>query len=785
MKNPRLFLFILSAGAISGLPVLRAQNLPPGQRIPDIGYVYPAGGQRGAKVQVVVGGQFFDGVNDAHFSGGGVTAKIVKHTKPPTQRQINEIREKMDQAREEMRESDEGRRLFMQHGREGMMEILAERAGVSMEDLTAMRKLLEARNDPKKQLNPQLAETVFVELEISADAKPGERELRLMTATGLSDPVRFHIGRLPEVQEQEPNDKIADAEVKIPLPATVNGQILPGDVDRFRFTGKKGQKLVVAASARDLIPNLADAVPGWFQATLALYDANGRELAYADDFRFNPDPVLHYEIPADGEYELEIKDAIYRGREDFVYRVTLGELPFVTSIYPLGGRADSEIPVELAGWNLTTDHLTLNTRNRKTGVESLAMIGDQPLVNLTPFAVDSLPETMEKEPNNDLQSAQDLKPPMIVNGRIDRPGDWDVYRFSCREGGQIFAEIKARRLSSPLDSLLLLTDAQGKRIAANDDYEDKGAGLVTHHADSRIGIKMPESGTYFLYVGDAQQKGGEEFSYRLHLNAQRPDFELRVVPSSVSARPGTSAQITVHVLRRDGFEGDIRLALKDAPEGFHLGGGWIPSGHDSMRMTLTVPAEALEEPIPLAMEGRARIGGREVIHRAVPAEDMMQAFIYHHLIPANDWMVSVADGGMGNRLGGKGRFRGFGSLAETAPENPVISEPVKLNAGEPTSVIVPTPGAGRIPALNEIELELSDPPEGITLGEFSVGNGEVTLQLQVEPGKVEKGLRGNLIVDASIERQMPAREGQAEGRSFRIPLGVLPAIPFEVVGKAK
>jgi len=46
-------------------------------------------------------------------------------------------------------------------------------------------------------------------------------------------------------------------------------------------------------------------------------------------------------------------------------------------------------------------------------------------------------------------------------------------------------EVFARRLNSPLDSILQLTDAQGKQIAANDDYEDKGYGLTTHHADSR------------------------------------------------------------------------------------------------------------------------------------------------------------------------------------------------------------------------------------------------------------------------------------------------------------
>ena len=118
----------------------------------------------------------------------------------------------------------------------------------------------------------------------------------------------------------------------------LNGQIMPGDIDRFALKLAKGQRIVMAVSARELIPYLADAVPGWFQATLALYDDQGKEVAYADDYRFNPDPVIFYEIPQDGQYVLEIKDAIYRGREDFVYRIAVGEFPYVTSIFPLGAR---------------------------------------------------------------------------------------------------------------------------------------------------------------------------------------------------------------------------------------------------------------------------------------------------------------------------------------------------------------------------------------------------------------------------------------------------------------
>lgn len=777
MKTDRWFLLFLAAGAGTAGSPLRAQNVPPGQRLPNIGYVYPAGAQRGAALRVEVGGQFFDGVGEARFSGDGVKATVVKHTKMPTQREINRIQDKLKEAREELRNAPGARRLSLENGTEEMLQALAERAGVSVDDLIAIRKFREARNDPKKQPNPQLGETVLLDLEISPEARPGERELRLITPAGVSDPVRFRIGRLPEFREEEPNDRTGGSAPALSLPATCNGQILPGDVDRFRFSAKKGQNLVVAASARELIPHLADAVPGWFQATLALYDLEGRELAYSDDFRFNPDPVFHYLIPEDGSYEIEIKDAIYRGREDFVYRITLGELPFVTSIFPMGGRAGSEISVDLDGWNLPADRITLDTRDRKPGVEALAMVVDEPLMNLTPFAVDTLPEVVEAEPNNDPGTAMELKPPSIVNGRIGEAGDWDVYRFSCRKGGRIFAEIKARRLNSPVDSVLFLTDAGGQRIAANDDHEDKGAGLVTHHADSRIGVTIPADGTYYLHVGDTQRNGGKEFAYRLHLNAQRPDFELRVTPSSVSARAGTAVTVTAHVLRRDGFEGDVRLALKGAPPGFALSGGWIPAGHESLRMTLTVPSEATGEPVVLAMEGRATIGDREVVRDAVPAEDMMQAFAYHHLVPAKAWMVLVGETA-GSRFGGKSRFRGRGPSPEPATSPPVVAEPVSLAADGATRVLVPLPMAGRVPGLEGVELALSDPPEGIALGGFSFENDSVALQIQVESGKVKPGLKGNLIIDASLEKG--AAEGKGEAKRFRIPLGVLPAVPFEV-----
>ena len=260
------------------------------QQEPHVGYVYPAGGQRGTTCQITVGGQYLDGVNAIHVSGSGIEAQVVEHDKPLDQRQMNQVREKIQEAQKELQESGERRFAAMRSPR--FMEMLEEK-GVTREELQKLMEERRKRNDPKIQDNPQIEEEVILEVTLAEDAAVGPRELRLVTGRGLSNPVRFCVSDLPEQSEKEPNDRVADS-VKDALPVLLNGQILPGDVDRFDFHARKGQRLVVAASARELIPYLADAVPGWFQATLTLLDSHGREVAYVDDFKFpaGPRPFL-------------------------------------------------------------------------------------------------------------------------------------------------------------------------------------------------------------------------------------------------------------------------------------------------------------------------------------------------------------------------------------------------------------------------------------------------------------------------------------------------------------
>ena len=141
---------------------------------------------------------------------------------------------------------------------------------------------------------PAISESVLLEVSLAPDAELGPRELRLATPRGVSNRLAFYVGSLPEFSEPEPvlppepKDARAAtgappirATLEITLPAVVNGQIvarepnLPswtvdrfsaGDADRYRFEARKGQQLVIAASARELIPYLPRCGSGWFQA---------------------------------------------------------------------------------------------------------------------------------------------------------------------------------------------------------------------------------------------------------------------------------------------------------------------------------------------------------------------------------------------------------------------------------------------------------------------------------------------------------------------------------------
>ncbi len=762
MPPPRLFLLLVLILSASPLSVL-AQAPAAKTSSPRIGYVYPAGGKQGTVFTVTVGGQFLSEVSAAEIFGPDVKVRVISRQQPLNQKQFQSLKDEAEKLQEK-------RRLTRTTPPAG--DGPAWTAG-DEKRATEIRGLVGYRIN--RQAAPSISEAVTLEVSVAAEAPVGERELRLRSPAGRSNPLPFLIGQLPEYSEPPAHPNTAPPEERgrnaplrqnkpeairtVTLPATVNGQILPGEVDRIRFHATAGQKLVIAASARSLIPYLADAVPGWFQATLTLTDAEGHELAYDDDFRFNPDPVLYCEIRQDGDYLVEIKDAIYRGRQDFVYRIAIGELPFITSIFPLGGPVGKNTPVEIKGWNLPAAQATMNGTQQAAGRLTLSLRRNGLFSNPVAFALEDGTDITETEANDDASTAQALQHPAIVNGRIGYPGDQDCFSFESRAGSDVVVEVVARRLNSPLDSLLQLLDASGKVIASNDDAEDKGAGLTTHHADSRLLVKLPNDGRYIVRLTDTQHQGGPEFSYRLHVRAPSPDFELRVAPSSINLRTGTHVPVTVFALRKDGFAEPIELGLRDSGGVFGLSGALLPAGQDKVRLTLTTVAAPQDGAFRMEFLGRATIAGRPVVRAAVPCEDMMQAFAYRHLVPAKELKVSVIRGAPGLRAVVR-------VLGETK---------LKFSPDGKATLRVAVP-IGRM--FDNLKAELSEPPAGIVLEQFKMRGEIMELLFSADPEKANPGTRGNLIVLLTGERS-GGNTTKVASRP-RITLTALPAIAYEV-----
>jgi hypothetical protein len=735
-------------------PSLPAQQQQQGQQTPPhLGYIYPAGGQKGTTFKVIIGGQYFEGIHSILVSGGGFKATLVDQFKPISNREAQMLREERDKLQEKRKAAEKA------GGKPPFLTAEEQQRGEEIRKKLAMF----VRRPP----NPSITETATFEVTLSPDAQPGERELRIATRGGVSNPLGFQVSTLKEFSQEKPkSDRIPGEQrpeyrqlpdLKVSMPCVINGQILPGAADHIRFSAKQGQQIVIATFARALIPYLADAVPGWFQATLTLRDASGKELAYDDDYKFNPDPVLFYRIPTDGDYVVEIKDSIFRGREDFVYRIYLGELPFVTSVFPLGAQVDKATTAEIRGWNLPADRMTPTVTN--PGLHQLVLRAGILVPNRISFMGDSLPELIESPTGVVSKGPVPVTLPLIINGHIDQAGQWDVFSFEGKAGQIVVAEIMARRLDSPLDSVLKITKASGEQIAFNDDHEDKGSGLNTHHADSYLRCKLPADGTYLAHVGDIQSQGGKEYSYRLRLSAPQPDYSLRVSPASLNLRAGATTVLSVFALRRDGFDGEIALTLRSSPAGFRLAGAVIPKGADQVRVTLTAPYIAPSEPFPISIDGSSVIDGKLVLREAVPSENMMQAFAYRHLVPAKQLLVDVR-----GRIQQRSQFQITGKTPVLLP----IGGTAELKVNVPKDV-----------PLGKLRLELSDPPEGVTIEEITGTWTGSVIHFKVDAAKAKPGTAGNLIVDVLLDRTPGEKKAKAKAANTQaIPVDTLPAIPF-------
>ena len=467
-------------------------------------------------------------------------------------------------------------------------------------------------------------------LTIAPDAPLGIQQMRVVTPYAVSNAQNFVVGNLPEVNENEATEK-AEMSNWLELPVTVNGVITSiDDEDSFSFNLKKSARLICEVTAQRIGSPL--------DSYIVLQDANGTEVANSGQ-GIGLDSFMDYTALESGKYTLHIRDIRYKGGNGFRYRLSIGELPYLETIFPIGGQRGTDNTIAVIGANLQT----VNTiqvaidAETPTGQQALSVKTPSGLTsNPHPFSIGSLAEIGESEPNNTAEKANAVNTPITINGKIDESGDVDRFSFEIKTPQFLIFEVEALRLSSKLDALLTLYGAEKQmessaHMETDSAYKEKVL-IVNDDAsgtDARIEQNFTETGKYSISIRDLNNRGGSAYSYRLNIRPLEPDFTLSAVVLDSQNRPsgldsprvsrGGTFTMQVNVNRLDRLTGPIRLHCPTLPKTFEVSPAVVEIGQNKAVLTVTAPWDAPLGLMPFSVAGISAVGNRQVERIAMPS----------------------------------------------------------------------------------------------------------------------------------------------------------------------
>ncbi len=168
-----------------------------------------------------------------------------------------------------------------------------------------------------------------------------------------------------------------------------------------------------------------------------------------------------------------------------------------------------------------------------TGIHFMRLISSLGLSNAVQLRVHDLPVVTETvEAHESPRTAQAIRFPVVVNGRIEKPGETDHYAFDvAKDQEPVFDVIASREAAAtafhPQMALYRLASswfnpARAERIAFTDQLRGESVIINTDPRD-RTGTwvtlrhRFTGAGRYYLEVGSLYGKGGPENIYQLRV----------------------------------------------------------------------------------------------------------------------------------------------------------------------------------------------------------------------------------------------------------------------------
>ena len=442
-------------------------------------------------------------------------------------------------------------------------------------------------------------DAVRVTLQIAPDCRIGEHAGHLQTRSGITEYRPLHVIPLDTVRETEKNDLQQNAQ-PIKLNHAYCGRMLEKDRDFYVLEIEKPLILTVELLGMRLGNAVLDSV-------VTVRDASGNVMASSTGHPFSVnDPMLQVQIRDPGRYFVEVRELLGAGSENSHYVLCVGDYPRPLACYPPGGPLGQELEIEFRGdlggvykhkvrtpLHASRDHSLAPPRN-----------GQMPPTPI-PFRLSTHPNLTEEEPNNMRSDATRGEISHAFCGVIEKADDEDWFEFSAVEGEPIDIEVYARRVRSSLDPSIAIFDAQGERLASNDD-----GGKVTDHSDAEergvdsfLRFKPPRTATYYIRINDILGTGSATHVYRIECTPTKPWMLIRLprvqdpnelygqYRQQIFVARGNRFAALARARTRD-FTGRLKLEFPQLPEGVSYETQNIPAGTTGFPVVFTAADDA-------------------------------------------------------------------------------------------------------------------------------------------------------------------------------------------------
>jgi hypothetical protein len=440
----------------------------------------------------------------------------------------------------------------------------------------------------QKSVEKVEANKVQLTIAVAPEVPLGNHLVRIRTKSGISHMRQFFVGPFTNVEEKEPNSEMDAAQV-IQFNQTIEGVVLNEDVDYYKVTAKKGQRISVEADGLRL---------GYttFDPYIAIIDKERFEKSFSDDtILHRQDGYCSFVAEYDGDYYVMIRESSYRGGGNNYYRLHVGSYRRPDVVYPAGGKIGSKTKVRFIEKDSFFEEEAQLPAEEDPGFNILSKT-QEPAPSGNPFRLVGFDNVLEAEPNEDQAkaTASPTGEPIALNGIIEKPGDIDYFKVPFKKGQQVVLQAYAQSLGSPLDSVVNVYNEKGGSLGGNDD----GGGR--RRLDSKQTLSIPADGDYFVRVTDHLDRGGPSYVYRLELVASQPSLTFASPHYTVNdsqyrqfvAIPRGGRMVLLQNFSRSAVSGDFKFDAPGLPAGVKMLSDLAPKDQPSMPLMFEAAADA-------------------------------------------------------------------------------------------------------------------------------------------------------------------------------------------------